>query len=140
MQSLCTLRDHCRQGSRNTRYQAGAAPYLDRSSTGWIAPACLAHSFDHLVGSREQRRRHSHASTSAVLRLMTSSIFVTAASAGRHALRLCGASSGAKENITISGATLSPFALISLTPTVIRWGNRPSSLWIAEEFWCCASG
>src|SRR5262249_1693294 len=50
MQSLCTLRDHCRQGSRNTRYQAGAAPYLDRSSTGWIAPACLAHSFDHLVG------------------------------------------------------------------------------------------
>src|SRR6266487_4092517 len=58
MQSLCTLRDHCRQGSRNTRYQAGAAPYLDRSSTGWIAPACLAHLFDHLVGAGEQRRRH----------------------------------------------------------------------------------
>src|SRR6516165_2509593 len=50
-QLLCTLRDHCRQGSRNTRYQAGAAPYLGRSSTGWIAPACLAHSFDHLVGA-----------------------------------------------------------------------------------------
>src|SRR5262249_55805319 len=61
MQSLCTLRDHCRQGSRNTRYQAGAAPYLDRSSTGWIAPACLAHSFDHLVGEREQRRRYFEA-------------------------------------------------------------------------------
>src|SRR5262252_4146565 len=61
MQSLCTLRDHCRQGSRNTRYQAGAAPYLDRSSTGWIAPACLAHSFDHLVGAGEQRRRHVEA-------------------------------------------------------------------------------
>src|SRR5215831_4232017 len=58
MQSLCTLRDHCRQGSRNTRYQAGAAPYLDRSSTGWIAPACLAHSFDHLVGAGEHRRWH----------------------------------------------------------------------------------
>src|SRR5262252_6583204 len=58
MQSLCTLRDHCRQGSRNTRYQAGAAPYLDRSSTGWIAPACLAHSFDHLVGASEQRSRN----------------------------------------------------------------------------------
>src|SRR5262249_21721877 len=56
MQSLCTLRDHCRQGSRNTRYQAGAAPYLDRSSTGWITPACLAHSFDHLVGAGEHRR------------------------------------------------------------------------------------
>src|SRR5262249_16652507 len=37
--------------------------------------------------------------------------FVTAASAGRHALRLCGASSAAKDNITISGATPSPFAL-----------------------------
>ena len=36
---------------------AGAAPYLGRSSTGWIAPACLAHSFDHLVGAGEQRRR-----------------------------------------------------------------------------------
>ena len=54
MQSLCTLRHRCRQRSRNTRYQAGAAPYLDRSSTGWIAPACLAHSFDHLVGECEQ--------------------------------------------------------------------------------------
>jgi hypothetical protein len=32
---------------RNTRYQADAAPYLDRSSTGWIAPTCLAHLFDH---------------------------------------------------------------------------------------------
>ncbi len=57
-QLLCTLRDHCRQGSRNTRYKAGAAPYLGRSSTGWIAPACLAHSFNHLVGAGEQRRWH----------------------------------------------------------------------------------
>src|SRR5207302_9733159 len=40
MQSLCTLRAHCRQWARNTRYQAGAAPYLGRTSTGWIAPAC----------------------------------------------------------------------------------------------------
>src|SRR6266567_1694498 len=40
MQSLCTLRDHCRQWPRNTRYQAGATPYLGRTSTGWIAPAC----------------------------------------------------------------------------------------------------
>src|SRR5688572_1599248 len=39
MQSLCTLRDHCHQGSRNTRYQADATPYLGRTSTGWVAPA-----------------------------------------------------------------------------------------------------
>src|SRR5262249_18845333 len=39
MQSLCTLRDHCRQWPRNTRYQADATPYLGRTSTGWIAPA-----------------------------------------------------------------------------------------------------
>jgi hypothetical protein len=55
VQSLCTLRGHCRQGPRNIRYQADA--YSDRSSTGWIAPACLAHSFDHLVGAGEQRLR-----------------------------------------------------------------------------------
>src|SRR5712671_6730788 len=61
MQSLCTLRNHCRQWPRNTRYQAGAAPYLDRTSTGWIAPACLAHSFDHLVGAAEQRQRDGEA-------------------------------------------------------------------------------
>jgi hypothetical protein len=47
MQSLCTLRDHCRQWPRNTRYQADATPYLGRTSTGWIAPACgwRTHSF-----------------------------------------------------------------------------------------------
>jgi len=39
MQSLCTLRDHCRQWPRNTRYQADATPYLGRTCTGWIAPA-----------------------------------------------------------------------------------------------------
>src|SRR5882672_10897093 len=61
MQSLCTLRDHCRQWPRNTRYQAGAAPYLGRTSTGWIAPACLAHSFNHLVGAGEQIIRHGQA-------------------------------------------------------------------------------
>jgi hypothetical protein len=40
MQSLCTLRHHCRQWPRNTRYQAGATPYLGRTSTGWFTPAC----------------------------------------------------------------------------------------------------
>src|SRR5262249_33715503 len=40
MQSLCTLRVHCRQWPRNTHYQAGATPYLGRTFTGWIAPAC----------------------------------------------------------------------------------------------------
>ena len=55
MQSLCTLRNHCRQRPRNTRYQAGAAPYLGRTSTGWIAPACLAHLFDYLVGAADER-------------------------------------------------------------------------------------
>src|SRR5207248_4817624 len=40
MQSLCTLRDYCRQEPRNTRYQADATPYLGRTSAGCIAPAC----------------------------------------------------------------------------------------------------
>jgi hypothetical protein len=30
----------------------GVALILDRSSTGWIAPAWLAHSLDHLVGEQ----------------------------------------------------------------------------------------
>ena len=40
MQSLCTLRNHRRRWPRNTRYQAGAAPYLGRTFTGRNAPAC----------------------------------------------------------------------------------------------------
>jgi len=40
MQLLCMLRDRCRQRPRNTRYQADANPYLGRTYTGWIAPAC----------------------------------------------------------------------------------------------------
>src|ERR1700757_707829 len=59
MQLLCTLRVHCRQWPRNTRYQAGRYPLLgpdfhrlDRTSF-W-----LAHSFYHLVGAREQDGRN----------------------------------------------------------------------------------
>ena len=74
MQSLCTLRNHCRQWPRNTRYQADATPYLGRSSTGWIAPAlpgALTRSprrrgeqcrryfkAERLGGSRARRLRH----------------------------------------------------------------------------------
>jgi hypothetical protein len=50
MQLLCTLRTHCRQWPRNTRYQAGRYPLLgpdfhrlDRTSLR------LAHSLDHLL-------------------------------------------------------------------------------------------
>src|SRR5208282_5939901 len=38
-QSLCTLRRGRHLPRRNTRYQAGATPYLGRTSTGWNAPA-----------------------------------------------------------------------------------------------------
>jgi hypothetical protein len=34
---------------------------LGRTSTGWIAPACLAHSFDHLVGALEQLLQQAQA-------------------------------------------------------------------------------
>src|SRR6266516_2276455 len=56
MQLLCTLRNHCRQWPRNTRYQADATPYLGRTS---LPPAgshqlCLAHSFDYLVGTSSE--------------------------------------------------------------------------------------
>ena len=59
MQSLCTLRNHCRQWPRNTRYQAGRYPLLgpdfhrlDRTSLR------LAHLFDDLVGDGEHPWRH----------------------------------------------------------------------------------
>jgi hypothetical protein len=58
MQLLCTLRDHCCQWPRNTRYQADATPYLDRTCTGWIAPALPGafHLFDYPVRNREHPR------------------------------------------------------------------------------------
>ncbi len=37
--SLCTLRNRRRRRPRNTRYQAGATPYLGRSFTCWITSA-----------------------------------------------------------------------------------------------------
>src|SRR5450830_450054 len=38
-QLLCTLRHGRHLPRRNTRYQAGATPYLGRTFTGWISPA-----------------------------------------------------------------------------------------------------
>jgi hypothetical protein len=62
MQLLCTLRNRCRQRPRNTRYQADATPYLGRTCTGWIAPACGWRTlFDHLVGAGEHRGRQIEA-------------------------------------------------------------------------------
>jgi hypothetical protein len=49
---------------------------LGRTSTGWIAPACLAHSFDHLIGGDLQRERHFYAQRLCGFRLMTSSNLV----------------------------------------------------------------
>src|SRR5262249_43188150 len=69
MQSLCTLRVHCRQWPRNTRYQAGATPYLGRTWAG-LGPDLhrldrtslrLAHSLDHLVGAGEKGFRNRKA-------------------------------------------------------------------------------
>ncbi len=37
--SLCTLRNRRHRRSRNTRYRAGATPYLGWTSTGWITSA-----------------------------------------------------------------------------------------------------
>ena len=41
--SLCRLRRSRHRTRRNTRYQAGATPYLGRTFTGWTTPAFLAH-------------------------------------------------------------------------------------------------
>src|SRR6266568_3238608 len=91
MQLLCTLRHHCRQWPRNTRYQADATPYLGLTFTGWIAPACGWRT--HSITS--SARAMSVAGTSrpialAALRLITSSYLVgacTGRSAGFSPLR-----------------------------------------------------
>jgi hypothetical protein len=82
---LCTLRNHCRQRPRNTCCQAGAAPYSGRTSTGWIAPACLAHSFDHLVRRASSVAGTSIPSARAVLTLITISNWLAARPADRLA-------------------------------------------------------
>ena len=57
MQSLCTLRVHCRQWPRNTHYQAGATPTLGPDFHRLHRTSLrLAHSLDHLVGAGEQSR------------------------------------------------------------------------------------
>ena len=62
MQSLCTLRNHCRQWPRNTRYQADATPYLGRTFTGWIAPACGWRTYSITSSARASSvRRHVEA-------------------------------------------------------------------------------
>ena len=77
MQSLCTLRDHCRQWPRNTRYQADATPYLGRTFTGWIAPACGWRTYSITSSARASSvGGTSRPSALAVLRLITSSNLV----------------------------------------------------------------
>jgi hypothetical protein len=64
---LCTLRNRCRQQPRNTRYQAGATPYLSRTFTGWTAPA----SAGALIQSPRRRWRVVARRDSRGLRLFT---------------------------------------------------------------------
>src|SRR6516225_8110009 len=77
MQLLCTLRNHCRQWPRNTRYQADATPYLGRTFTGWIAPACGWRTY-WITSSTSASKVVGMArpSTLAVLMLMTNSNLV----------------------------------------------------------------
>ena len=75
MQSLCTLRDHCRQWPRNTRYQADATPYLGRTSTGWIAPALPGALIQSLRPRQRQCLRYCEAEGFRGLKLTTSSNF-----------------------------------------------------------------
>src|SRR5208282_5563440 len=62
-QSLCTLRRGRHLPRRNTRYQAGATPYLGRTSTGWNAPASPG---AHVTEYKEGRAAISPPSRSAV--------------------------------------------------------------------------
>jgi len=77
MQSLCTLRNRCRQWSRNTRYQADATPYLGRTFTGWFAPACGWRTYSITSSARASADAgRSRPSALAVFRLTTSSYLV----------------------------------------------------------------
>src|SRR5438477_6322402 len=77
MQSLCTLRNHCRQWPRNTRYQADVTPYLGRTFTGWIAPACGWRTYSITSSARAINIDGTiRPRALAVLRLMTRSNFV----------------------------------------------------------------
>ena len=49
-QLLCTLRHGRHLPRRNTRYQAGATPYLGRTFTGWIPPASWRTSVSVWIG------------------------------------------------------------------------------------------
>ena len=74
MQLLCTLRDRCRQRPRNTRYQADANPYLGRTYTGWIAPACGWRTYSITLSARATNAAGTDMPTTlAVFRLITSS-------------------------------------------------------------------
>src|SRR5437773_11235582 len=87
MQSLCTLRGHCRQWPRNTRYQAGATLYLGRTCTGWIAPACgwRTHSITSSaatlkqVGAKETPMQRNPLRTSALALAFVGSVGLAAA-------------------------------------------------------------
>src|SRR3984893_9010850 len=59
---LCTLRNHCRQWPRNTRYQADATAYLGRTLHRLDRTSFrLAHSLDQLISACKQRRRYFEA-------------------------------------------------------------------------------
>src|SRR4051794_26916256 len=65
---LCTLRRGRRLPRRNTRYQAGATPYLGRTFTGWIAPALPG----ALIRSPRRRARAASAEPGSQASLLSS--------------------------------------------------------------------
>jgi hypothetical protein len=67
--------------------------------------------------------------------------FGAARSVARGEARPIAASRHAGSGLTCSGRLVGAAPLTtSPTSPLFRWGNRPTSLWIAEDFGCCASG
>ena len=88
----------------------------------------------------QDEKRHDEAVADAKRAIQLAPGSADAAELASYVLAASGHPEEAAYDVSYWPISAAPTSRLRVRYWVSRWGNRPASLWIAEDFGCCASG